>query len=247
MQSRPERLLLGGVTLWAGYRVASAEYSWYQRAGSSTDDPKYSTVKQEEGFWNKALFTYYLPEAVVATIVALPFTAPFRHQGAVMSGYHPILQSTAVGIYTAGFALEVLADYQNKGQSQSTSTDKDSIWSVLTNPKNLASTAVLSSFPLLLYSSDMLAPIELLGPLTYYLFHRYTYSSTTPESDVEAAKSAAKDVKEGRVDYKAEAEDAKDEAAKIIQNKSFLSVLAVGTLVGILEGFTHGSALRFGE
>lgn len=133
MQSRPERLLLGGVTLWAGYRVASAASSW--RAQQSRDDAKYATVKQEEGFWNKALVTYYLPEAVVATIVALPFTAPFRHQGAVMSGYHPILQSTAVGLYTAGFALEVLADYQTSQKGKTASADSDSIWNVLSNPK----------------------------------------------------------------------------------------------------------------
>ena len=129
MQSRPERLLLGGVTLWAGYRVASAAQSW--RAQSSRDEPKYAAVKREEGFWNKALLTYYLPEAAVATIVALPFTAPFRHQGAVMTGYHPILQSTAVGLYTAGFALEVLADLQK----DSSSLETDTVWSVLSNPK----------------------------------------------------------------------------------------------------------------
>lgn len=107
---------------------------------------------------------------------------------------------------------------------------------------------MLASFPLLLYSSDMLAPIELLGPLAYYLFHRYTFdSSTTPESDAEAAKAAAKDVKEGRVDYKAEAEEAKDEIAKIVKNKGFLTAVLTGTVVGIIEGFTHGSALRFGD
>jgi steroid 5-alpha reductase family enzyme len=133
MQSRPERLLLGGVTLWAGYRVASAATTW--RAQQSRDDPKYNTAKKEEGFWNKALVTYYLPEAAVATIVALPFTAPFRHQGAVMTGYHPILQSTAVGLYTAGFALEVLADYQTKQHKESTSFEAETVWSVLSNPK----------------------------------------------------------------------------------------------------------------
>lgn len=37
----------------------------------------------------------------------------------------------------------------------------------LSEHRNLASTAVLASFPMLLYSSDMLAPIELLGPIAY--------------------------------------------------------------------------------
>ena len=131
MQSRPEKLLLGGVTAWAGYRVISAASAWNQR--NSKDDPKYMATKQQEGFWNNALFKYYLPEAVVATIVALPFTAPFRHQGTVMTGYHPILQSTAVGIYAAGFALEVLADSQSSDRPGS--GPADSIWNVLSNPK----------------------------------------------------------------------------------------------------------------
>lgn len=135
MQSRPEKLLLGGVTAWAGYRVASAASAWSQRSSADKDDPKYFATKKEEGFWNQALFKYYLPEAVVATIVALPFTAPFRHQGAVMTGYHPILQSTAVGIYAAGFALEILADQQEKSRPGSGAYQADSIWSVLSNPK----------------------------------------------------------------------------------------------------------------
>jgi steroid 5-alpha reductase family enzyme len=127
MQSRPERLLLGGVTVWAGYRVASA---MSEHADRGSDDAKYAVEKREEGFWNQALIKYYLPEALVATIVSLPFTAPFRHQGAVMTGYHPILQSTAVGLYSAGLALEVLADVQSK----QTKT-QDSVWNVLSQPK----------------------------------------------------------------------------------------------------------------
>jgi hypothetical protein len=60
-------------------------------------------------------------------------------------------------------------------------------------------------------------------------------------------ESAAKNVKDDKVDYKAEAEEAKDEIVKVATNRGFLSVLAFGTVVGILEGFTHGSALRFGD
>ena len=86
----------------------------------------------------------------------------------------------------------------------------------------------------------MLAPIELLGPLTYYLFARYRYSNVTPEDDMEKAKKAGEDVKEGDVDYKKEAEDAKDNVVKVFNNKGFLLTLAIGTVVGIIEGFTHG-------
>lgn len=128
MQSRPEKLLLAGITLWGGYKLANAEYSYYQRGGD--DDPKYSSLKTEEDFWNKAILTTYLPEALISTLVALPVTAPFRHQGAVLSGYHPILQSVAVGLYAAGFALDVLSDYQ-----KSEPAGKGTVWDVLSNPK----------------------------------------------------------------------------------------------------------------
>ncbi len=37
----------------------------------------------------------------------------------------------------------------------------------------LGDTLVHAAFPLLLYASDMLAPIELLGPIANYIFLRY--------------------------------------------------------------------------
>lgn len=86
----------------------------------------------------------------------------------------------------------------------------------------------------------MLAPIELLGPITYYFFARYRYSKLTPEDDIQRAKDTAEKVEEGKVDYKAEAEDAKDNIVQVFQNKGFLMSLAIGTVVGLFEGFTHG-------
>ena len=88
----------------------------------------------------------------------------------------------------------------------------------------------------------MLAPIELLGPVAYYLFKRYQVGSGTGiQDDVEKAKSEAKEAQEGQEDYaKKEAEEKKDEIAKIAQNKGFLSVLAVGLAMGLVEGFWHG-------
>ena len=97
----------------------------------------------------------------------------------------------------------------------------------------------LLSFPILLYSSDMLAPIELLGPLAYYLYARYTLT-TTPEKDLEKAQSTAEDVKDDKVDYQKEAEEKKDDVVKAVQNKWVLMVLGVGTAFGIVEGFVHG-------
>ena len=134
--SRPERLILGGVTLWGGrlfYRV----FTRSQKRGK--DDPRYDEMKSEPGFWNKALFTTYLPEAAFQVLVTLPMTAPFYHQGAVLSGYFPALQSFAVGLFFTGFALEVLADSQ-LDEHKATATDehsllKDGVWSLCRHPK----------------------------------------------------------------------------------------------------------------
>ena len=128
MQSRPEQLLLAGVTGWTGYKLARAEYRYYRAGGD--DDPTYTEMKRKEGFWNSAIIDTYLPEALVSTLVALPWTAPFRHQGAVLSGYHPIWQSVAVGLYTAGFALDVVSDMQ-RGEAFGNGT----VWDVLSKPK----------------------------------------------------------------------------------------------------------------
>jgi steroid 5-alpha reductase family enzyme len=128
MQSRPERLLLTGITLWGGYKLARAEYRYYQRKGD--DDPNYSAMKSEENFWNKAIVQPYLVEGLINTLVALPITAPFRHQGTVLTGYHPIAQSVAVGLFSAGFALDLIADAQRE-ETRGSGT----VWDVLTHPK----------------------------------------------------------------------------------------------------------------
>lgn len=72
----PDKVLLGAVTAWGArlfYQVASRSVK------SGADDARYQEEKKEPGFWNKALFTMFLPEAVFQTIISLPFTLPFRH------------------------------------------------------------------------------------------------------------------------------------------------------------------------
>ncbi len=190
--SWPERLLLTGVTAWGlrlFYRVSSRSV----RRGK--DDARYESSKKQEGFWNKALVGMFLPEAVFQSVIALPFTAPFRHQGAVLTGYHPYVQMLAVGVFSAGFALEALADYQLEEHRGSAGLMRKGVWSIVRHPKYvdsflclqaglirfvrltmnsyLGDTLVHAAFPLLLYASDMLAPIELLGPIANYIFLRY--------------------------------------------------------------------------
>lgn len=139
--SRPERLLLTGVTLWGGrlfYRIASRSIG-RRRQGKGKDDPRYEAEKKEEGYWNKALFSLFLPEALIQTVISLPFTAPFHHHGAVLTGYHPNVQMLAVGLFSAGFALEVLADTQLEKFKQTskdkTSVCKEGVWSLVRHPK----------------------------------------------------------------------------------------------------------------
>ena len=134
--SRPERLILGGVTLWGG-RLFWRVYSRAQKRGK--DDERYDEMKSEPDFWNKALFTTYLPESLFQVLITLPMTAPFYHQGAVLSGYHPVLQAVAVGLYTAGLSLEYLADKQldehKAGPGGDTSLCKTGVWSIVRHPK----------------------------------------------------------------------------------------------------------------
>ena len=129
-----ERVILTGVTLWGGrlfYRIVRR----FRQRGE--DDPRYAEVKKEEGFWNSALFKVFVPEAFFQMLISLPFTAPFRHEGAVMTGYHPFVQMFAVGLFSSGLALETLADYQldqfkaegNKGIM------REGVWSIVRNPK----------------------------------------------------------------------------------------------------------------
>ncbi|KAH7116150.1 hypothetical protein B0J11DRAFT_561587 [Dendryphion nanum] len=167
-----ERLVLTGVTLWGGrlfYRISSRSI---QRG---EDDSRYEDVKEEEDFWNKSLFTVFLPEAFFQMLIALPFTAPFRHEGAVLMGYHPFVQMIAVGLFSTGLAMESLADYQlDKFKAEGgKGILKEGVWSIVRHPNYLGDALVHISFIVLLYGSDMLAPVELLGPLANYLFLRF--------------------------------------------------------------------------
>jgi len=201
-----ERVILTGVTLWGGrlfYRIVNRSI---QRG---EDDPRYAEVKKEEGFWNSALFKVFIPEAFFQMLISLPFTAPFRHEGAVMTGYHPFVQMFAVGLFSSGLAMETLADYQldqfkaegNKGIM------REGVWSIVRNPKYvplfqspchslmsysyLGDALVHISFIVMLYGSDMLAPIELLGPAANYAFLRFFGGDAEKEKHQERRYSAS--------------------------------------------------------
>lgn len=147
---RPQRLLLTGVTLWGSrlfWRVASRSV----KRGNGKDDPRYEVVKKQSGWsWNQALFTTYLPEAVFQSLITLPFTAPFRHLAgsdrpfsSLSGGYAAIGQAIAVGLFSMGFALEVLADWQleqfkekeKSGKEDHSHMCREGVWSIVRHPK----------------------------------------------------------------------------------------------------------------
>jgi steroid 5-alpha reductase family enzyme len=133
-----EKLLLSLVTIWGTrltYRIVTRSLA------RGEDDPRYAEVKKEKGFWNNALFSTFLPEAVMQTIISLPFTAPFRSEPVVALGadtqWAGVARSAAVGLFTAGMALEVLADWQLARYQEEGRGDlcTEGVFSIVRHPK----------------------------------------------------------------------------------------------------------------
>ncbi|KAH7039740.1 uncharacterized protein B0I36DRAFT_378877 [Microdochium trichocladiopsis] len=175
----PQKLLLTGVTAWGVrllYRVASRSL----RRGK--DDPRYVTAKKKDpaGFWNKALLGMFVPEAVAQTIVSLPFTLPFRASLESVAAspdvsYKSLDTTIGVFLFSAGFALEVLADTQLEAHKEKNKTDlnRDGVWSIVRHPNYLGDTLIHISFPFLLLGASAMHPLTVLGPIANYLFLRY--------------------------------------------------------------------------
>ncbi|KAK3323193.1 hypothetical protein B0T19DRAFT_462521 [Cercophora scortea] len=241
--SRPERLILAGVSLWGGrlfYRVAKRAATTKHRIGK--DHPRYEAIKKEHGFWNKAFFTMYLPEALFGTFITLPFTAPFRHQGNALSGYNPAGQALAVGVFCAGFALQVLADWQldefkekerREGEKEMC---REGVWGVVRHPNFLGDMLMHISFPLMLYSSDMLAWIELLGPVANYIFLRFF--GGTKEAEKRHAKKYIIENVSKKVDFDRYRQEINAfwPDQKQISNKWSWIVVGSGVAGSVLEG-----------
>lgn len=248
-----ERLILTGVTLWGGrlfYRIARRSI---QRG---KDDPRYDDAKKEDDFWTKSLFTVFIPEAFFQMLISLPFTAPFRHEGAVLTGYHPLVQMTAVGMFSAGLALESLADYQLdrfKAEGKKSEMLKEGVWSIVRHPKyahppssstNLTCCSYLGdafvhlSFIVLLYGSDMLAPVELLGPLANYLFLRYFGGDKENEANQTRRYSMSNPEKFSDLEKFRREKNSFWPATKELSNRWLWVVLGCGGLgIVIEEGF----------
>lgn len=134
--SRPGQLVLAGVTLW-GSRLAYRVISRAIKRGH--DDPRYDALKAEPSGWTKAFFTSYLPEAFVQSLITLPFTAPFRGTPVLTLGndIKPVLEAAAIGLFSAGFALETLADWQlaRHQAKEEGGIMREGVWSIVRHPK----------------------------------------------------------------------------------------------------------------
>lgn len=128
----PEKLILGGVTLWGGrllYRIVSRSIS------RGADDPRYEAAKDEPGFWNKSLFSIFIPEAAFQTLISLPFTLPFRAQSSLPPSAE-LATGLGIFLFSSGFALEVLADTQlSEHREKSSNLDTEGVWSIVRHPK----------------------------------------------------------------------------------------------------------------
>jgi steroid 5-alpha reductase family enzyme len=224
-----ERVVLTGVTLWGGrlfYRIVRRSI---QRGG---DDPRYAEVKKEEGFWNSALFKVFIPEAFFQMLISLPFTAPFRHEGAVMMGYHPYIQMAAVGLFSSGLAMETLADYQLDQYKAEGGKGilREGVWSIVRNPNYLGDALVHLSFIVMLYGSDMLAPIELLGPVANYCFLRFFGGDSEKEKDQQRRYSASQPEKFAELEKFRADKNAFWPNVEELSNKWLWTVLGIGGL-----------------
>jgi steroid 5-alpha reductase family enzyme len=138
--SYSQKLLLAGVTAW-GVRLTSRVVSRSLQRGK--DDPRYEATTKDAGFWNQAFFNTFLPEAVAQTLIALPFTVPFRAvyeslSASPVTSYGSLFHGLAIFLFSTGFALETLADVQLESFKKNNTTEninREGVWSIVRHPK----------------------------------------------------------------------------------------------------------------
>lgn len=186
----PERVLLGGVTFWGSrlfYRIATRSLA------RGKDDARYEAEKKDASYWNNAALKKFLIEGLVQAVVSLPFTLPFRDQHASALACPPLYHcdmwhSVAVGVFSAGMALEVLADAQLASKQEGTKSESlqtEGVWSIVRYPNYLGDALIHASFPILLYSTGIMHPLTLLGPIANFAFLRYIGGDSETEASQE--------------------------------------------------------------
>lgn len=139
-----EKILLSCVTVWGTrlfYRVISRSLT----SGKGRDDKRYEEEKSKEPggpqvFWNKAFLRLFLSEGVFLTFITLPFTLPFREPGPptlhLGNCCVRLARAAGVGLFTAGFAMEALADAQLEShRKKSEDLCRYGVWSIVRHPK----------------------------------------------------------------------------------------------------------------
>lgn len=133
-----EKVLVAGMSLW-GTRLLSRVVA--RGVARGEDDVRYEEIKQEKDFWNKALFSIFLPEALFQAVITLPFTIPFRALPSetwhAPTEYIGFIHGLAIGLFSAGFVLETLADAQLDAHKTDNTADlkQDGVWSIVRHPK----------------------------------------------------------------------------------------------------------------
>jgi steroid 5-alpha reductase family enzyme len=131
-----EKVLLSCVTIWGTRlfgRIALRSLS------RGKDDTRYDAVKREPGFWKTAFLKIFLPEAIVLSVISLPFTTPFQMSGTTISlgdNAIDVARALGVGLFGAGFAMEVMADTQLELHcKERTDLCRHGVWSLVRHPK----------------------------------------------------------------------------------------------------------------
>lgn len=131
-----EKLLLGGVTLWGSRLFARIARRSITRG---KDDSRYDAMKKEPGFWESAFFNIFLPEAAFLSVISLPLTLPFCMGDTTLSlskNSLDTVRALGVGLFSSGFALEVMADTQLELHRQErTDLCRHGVWSRVRHPK----------------------------------------------------------------------------------------------------------------
>lgn len=179
-----QKALLGAVTAW-GARLAYQVISRCLRRGE--DDPRYQVVKRQPGFWNKASLLFAL-EAAFQTVISIPFTMPFRTDSlagfsSATAEWAPFVRWSAAGLFTAGLALESIADWQlashkkreavKKEQGESGELYRQGVFSIVRHPNYLGDALCHMAFPLWTYGCGLFHASQILGPAANYFFLRW--------------------------------------------------------------------------
>ncbi|KAF5252266.1 hypothetical protein FANTH_2822 [Fusarium anthophilum] len=235
-----QKLLLAGVTAW-GVRLTSRVVSRSLKRGR--DDPRYDVKRKDPGFWNKALFTTFLPETVAQTIISLPFTIPFRAvaESAVASPFTSnglVFRSLAIFLFTTGFALETLADAQLQSFKKDETTqgiNREGVWSIVRHPNYLGDVLIHASFPILLLGAGILHPITALGPIANYVFLRYIGGDRENEESQAERYSKHDVVKAQEFEEYRQQKNSFWPKLEELRNSWTLGVLGVGIAGAVLE------------